>query len=141
LQLGPARCWRFVAACPIAANNGQTPKPTSAHCSGGEIAARAFSIALDFAGAVPFVGNLISGTTATIEAIDGAVLIGHGLVTTGTALLNSDPAGGVSGGTELVLGATNIAVGGAKAIPIAGNVIAGVTGLYDSYEFYEKCIK
>jgi hypothetical protein len=32
-------------------------------------------------------------------------------------------------------------LGGAKAIPIAGNVIAGVTGLYDSYQFYEKCIK
>jgi len=50
-------------------------------------------MAIDFAGSIPFVGNLVSGTAATIKAVDGVVLLG-GVVAAGNALLNSDAAGG-----------------------------------------------
>lgn len=126
-----------------AANNGQQQKRTAAQCAGQALKAKGLSIALDFAGSIPFVGNLVSGTAATIKAVDGVVLLGGGVVAAGNALLNSDAAGGAAAGTSIVLGVTNMAIGGTEAIPLLGNAVSFGVGIYDAagaYSTYQRCM-
>ena len=91
-----------------AANNVQPPSTT--HCIGQALAAKGLSILLDAVGAVPPVGNLVSGSAATIRGIDAFVSVGGAVVGTGNALLNPDPVGGASAGTSLVLAVTDVAL-------------------------------
>jgi hypothetical protein len=56
----------------------------------------------------------------------------------GLVLLNpNDRVDNVSGATNIGLAFTNIALGGTKAIPVAGNIVSGLTGFSDSYQAYK----
>ena len=148
LALGlPEWAGKTVSGPAVAANNGpntpQTPNPTTTHCLGQALAEKGLSMAIDFAGSIPFVGNLVSGTAATIKAVDGVVLLGGGVVAAGNALLNSDAAGGAAAGTSIVLGVTNMAIGGTEAIPLLGNAVSFGVGIYDAagaYSTYQRCM-
>jgi hypothetical protein len=116
----------------------QTPLfETAAHCAAQALAAKRLSIALDIGGAVPIFGNLFSGTVEGIQALDAAYYGGLAVVNVGNMAMNPSGSGAVSTGTSVGLTVASLALNGSKTIPVAGNVISGLTGLYDSYQAYK----
>jgi hypothetical protein len=137
-----------------AANNGQPPEilteqdlaaiHNGIHCAGQALKAKGLSIVLDAVGAIPGAGNLVSGAAVGIRAADAYVSGIGALSGAGLVLLNpTDRVDVASGATNLGLAFTNIALGGTKAIPVAGNIVSGLTGLYDAYgavQVYHQCV-
>ncbi len=119
----------------VAANNGQPQTPSRLNCAGKALASHRVSIAIDVVGVIP-VGNLVSGVATELRAINNAHRAAVGLVGTGFNLLNPSFGGTVSSTTNLGLALANGLAGGTKAIPVAGNIVSGLTGLYDSYQAY-----
>ena len=100
------------------------------------------SIALDAAGIIPGVGNLVSGDVAVAQSLSNVYTAGTALVSTGHALLNSDFQGAAASGTSFALAVGNGLLGGTKAIPVLGNIISvGVLGsdAYKAYQQYQQC--
>lgn len=120
-----------------AANNGQQQTPTATHCLGQALKAKGLSIALDIAGTVPVFGNLFSGTAEGIQALDAAYYGGLAVMNAGNTVMNPSASGAVSTATTFGLTAASLALNGSKMIPVAGNVVSGLTGLYDSYQAYK----
>jgi hypothetical protein len=120
-----------------AANNGQQQKRTAAQCAGQALKAKGLSIALDIAGAVPVFGNLFSGTVEGIQGLNAAYYGGLAVVNVGNTVMNPSASGGVSTVTSVGLTVASLTLNGSKMIPVAGNVVSGLTGLYDSYQAYK----
>jgi hypothetical protein len=55
----------------------------------------------------------------------------------GNTAMNPSTSGAVSTATTVGLTAASLALNGSKMIPVAGNVVSGLTGLYDSYQAYK----
>lgn len=117
-----------------AANN---PQPKKSSC-GWAVTKGAISVGLDILGAMPFLGNAVSATAmgARLGAhlIDGAVGYtgaGYGLA---TGLGDESPVGTATAATGLGLTLAGAALEGSKVIPVVGNVLSGLTGLYDSFQ-------
>lgn len=69
--------------------------------------------------------------------------MGGGVVGAAASLSDETPYGVASASGGLGLALANTALGGTKAIPIVGNVISGLTGLYDiygAYKAYQRCV-
>jgi hypothetical protein len=125
------------------ASNRQTQKPSKISCLGHALAVKGLSIAIDAAGSIPAVGNLVSGVAATARSFDRAFSASVALSATGNALMEPDEGNAGSATISIGLIATDAALGGTKAIPIVGNVFSGLTGLYDIYgafKTYQQCI-
>ena len=126
------------------ANNGTPQQPTKTHCLGQALKQNVISFALDVFGAIPAFGNLVHASVATGRIIDGVVAYGGGAYGVATGLTDEAPYGAASTGLGLGLTLAGTALGeGAKAIPVAGNVLSGLTGLYDAYQgykTYQQCI-
>ena len=134
----------------VAANNSPQ-KPTASHCAGQALKANGLSVALDIVGAIPAVGNVTSAATRIGRAglaIRGAVTNpAVGLASGGygalTGLTDESPVGAISAGTGIGLAGADLALGGTEAIPVVGNVLSGLTGLYDIYQgvkTYQQCM-
>ena len=50
-----------------------------------------------------------------------------------TGLTDESPVGAISAGTGLGLAGADLALGGTEVIPVVGNVLSGLTGVYDIY--------
>lgn len=104
---------------------------------------KGFSIALDVVGAIPGLGNMVSASAASARAIDGIISYGGGAHVIATSF-SDDPYGTGTAGVGLGLALSSTAFAeGAKAIPLAGNVFSGLTGLYDIYaanKIFQKCM-
>jgi hypothetical protein len=109
------------------------------------------SIGLDIVGAIPGLGNAVSAGAGIARAsrevfahaVDGVVAFGGGGYSAGTGAFDEDPVGGLSAGGGIGLALADVTLGGTKAIPIVGNVVSGVTGLYDIYgagKAYQSCM-
>lgn len=134
----------FIFATDVfAANNGTVATPTQQrpkNCN-AVIALGAGSVAFDVLGAIPGLGNMISagaagGRIATGIAYAGA---GYGIA---TGLKDEAPYGAASAGAGLGLTFADAAIEGGKVIPVVGNVLSGLTGLYDGYQLaktIQKC--
>ena len=120
-----------------AANNG-TQQRTATHCLGQALKQNGISFALDVVGTIPAFGNLVHAGAAAGRIIDGVVAYGGGAYGVATGLKDESPVGAASTGLGLGLTLAGTALGeGAKAIPVAGNVLSGLTGLYDAYQGYK----
>lgn len=65
--------------------------------------------------------------------VDDVVQYGGGIIGAGTSLSDESPVGAVSASAGLGLTLADASLGGTKVIPVVGNVISGLTGLYDIY--------
>src|ERR1700676_162075 len=119
-----------------AANNG-TQQRTATHCLGQALKQNGISFALDVVGTIPAFGNLVHAGAAAGRIIDGVVAYGGGAYGVATGLKDESPVGAASTGLGLGLTLAGTALGeGANAIPVAGNVLSGLTGLYEAYQRY-----
>lgn len=103
----------------IPANNGQPQNPSAIHCAGQALAAKGLSIALDVVGSIPAVGNLVSGSAASIFDLNLSGTTGPAptiLGKTGAA----EVIGWVSGAFELKL-AADIGATAAEALNCIGH--------------------
>lgn len=89
------------------------------------------SVSLDVLGAFPFLGNMVSATTAGAKVVNKVVGYSGAAYGIGTGLPDESPVGAVSAGAGLGLALADAAIEGGKVIPIVGNVLSGLTGLYD----------
>lgn len=123
----------------VPANNGSTPnqnngQPKKTGC-GLAVAQGAISVGLDVLGTIPGLGNMVSAVAAGARVVNGIVAYGGAAYGIGTGLPDESLVGAVSAGTGLGLTLADAALEGGKVIPIAGNVLSGLTGLYDGYQF------
>lgn len=146
--LSEAGSQRHSYAASNAANNGH---PTAAHCAGQALKKNGVSVALDVIGAIPAVGNATSAATGIVRAgiaidhvvTNPAVGLASGTYGAVTGLGDESPVGAASAGTGLGLVGADLALGETKAIPVVGNVLSGLTGLYDIYQAvktYQQCM-
>jgi RHS repeat-associated protein len=110
----------------------------SMHCLGVVAQKNGVSIALDVLGAIPGLGNLVSGGAAAAGA-------GWGFYQGATGKPGADTAVGLTStsvGIGLTLADATLQ-GAIKTIPVAGNIVSGLTGLYDIYQgslTYSTCM-
>jgi len=129
-----------------APNNGYKsnyPSYKGLFCTGDALAAKGLSVGLDVVGAVPGLGNAVSASAAGARAVDGIVTWGGGVFGAAASLSDETPYGAASAGGGLGLAFADVTLGGTKAIPIVGNVVSGLTGLYDiygAYKAYHSCM-
>jgi len=130
---------------PHGSGNGKTNWPPTdfkpLFCTGDALAAKGLSIGLDVVGAIPGLGNMVSAGAAGARAVDAVVTWGGGVIGAATSL--DDPVGAASSSGGLGLALANVTLGGTKAIPIAGNILSGATGLWDAYgayKAYQSCM-
>jgi RHS repeat-associated protein len=121
----------------LASNGGPiaVPKPAQHHpknCSAA-VALGAGSVAFDVLGTIPGLGNMISAGAAGGRIATGIAYAGaaYGI---GTGLGDESPVGAASAGAGLGLTFADAAMAGGTVIPVVGNVISGLTGLYDGYQ-------
>jgi RHS repeat-associated protein len=132
--------------------------PTSAHCFGEAARAKGLSIGLDVLGAIPIFGNVASATSSVargVIAIDHAInkpavglasgVVGeYGAVTGGPDEVKDSVVGGVSASAGIALVLADLSLEGTtKALPGIGNVVSGLTALWDigyAYNIYESCM-
>lgn len=123
---------------PTGAPTAANQQPTKTHCLGQALKQNGISFTLDVVGAIPAFGNLVHAGAAAGRIIDGVVAYGGGAYGVATGLKDESPVGAASTGLSLGLTLAGTALGeGAKAIPVAGNVLSGLTGLYDAYQGYK----
>jgi hypothetical protein len=127
------------------ANNGYVsnyPSYKGFFSIGDALAAKGVSIGLDVVGAIPGLGNAVSTSAAGARVVGGVATWGGAAA--GLATMNSsDPIGQESALVGAGLAWYNVALGGAKAVPIAGNILSVVTGLWDTfgaYKAYQSCM-
>jgi hypothetical protein len=126
--------------------------PTVSHCLGVAAADKGASIALDVLGTIPAVGNAVSAGAGIVRAgivvnhviTSPAFAIGSGMygayggVTAGPEEATDSLVGSASAGAGIGLALADASLAGTKAIPIVGNVVSGLTGLWDGYQAYQK---
>lgn len=116
---------------------------TAAHCAGEALKKNGVSVALDVIGAIPALGNVVSASAAGARAVDGIVGFGSAAYGITTGLKDEAPYGAISAASGLGFTLAGTALEGSKAIPVAGNVLSGLTGLYDiyqGYKTYQQCV-
>ena len=144
IELGMCTTTFAARAFGIAPNNyvSNYPSYKGVFCTGDALAAKGVSIGLDVVGAIPGLGNAVSGTAAVARAVDGIATWGGAAA--GLATMDGgDPIGQGSALGGAGLAWYNVALGGTKAIPIVGNVLSGATGLWDAYgayKAYQSCM-
>jgi RHS repeat-associated protein len=101
----------------------------------------AVSVGLDILGAIPGLGNVVSGVVATGKvairvksAVDLGVNYGGAGYGMATGIGDESPVGAVTAGTALGLTLADAAIEGGKVIPVVGNVFSALTAFYDSYQ-------
>jgi hypothetical protein len=128
----------------VAPSNGYKsnyPSYKGLFCTGDALAAKGLSIGLDVVGAIPMLGNAVSGTAAVARAVDGIATWGGGVLGAATSL--DDPVGAASSGAGLGLALANVTIQSTKVIPGIGNFISAGTGIYDAYgayKAYQSCM-
>lgn len=113
------------------------------HCAAQAVRKNGFAVVLDVVGAIPAVGNAVSATAAGARLVDGAIGIGGGVVGVVNSFSDEAPYGSTSAGAGLGLALAGAAFEGSKVIPVAGNILSGLTGLYDiysGYKVYQRCM-
>lgn len=157
--------WSLPSEQTIAPNNGTDFKPL--FCLGDAFAAKGIDVGLDALGAIPGLGNLVSGSVAgakVIKTISGAVSLAtvrqggravDGVLAYGGGFYSANSAAGEENALGSLVGAGSAGAGiglalagqtlgeGARAIPVAGNIISGATGLWDIYQgikAYKSCM-
>ena len=120
--------------------------------SGQQQQTRVVSIGLDILGAIPVFGNGVSAGAGIVRAgiavnhaiTSPAFAVGSGIygayggVTAGPEEATDSLVGSASAGAGIGLALADVSLEGTKAIPIVGNVVSGLTGLYDGYQAYQK---
>jgi RHS repeat-associated protein len=130
---GPPKTAPPVAGGSPANNPTQPQQPKKSGC-GLAVAQGAISVGLDVLGTIPGLGNMVSAGTAAARVVDGVVAYGGAAYGAATGLPDESPVGAVSAGTGLGLTLAGAALEGGKVIPVVGNVLSGLTGLYDGYQ-------
>jgi hypothetical protein len=128
---------------PNTPSHGQPQKRTATQCAGQALKKKGAAVFLDVVGAIPAFGNAVSATAAGARAIDGIVGYGSAAYGVATGLPEESPVGAATAGTGFGLFLAGTAIEGSKAIPVAGNILSGLTGLYDiyqGYEAYQQCM-
>lgn len=131
--------------------------PTSLHCLGVAAQAKGVSIGLDVLGAIPGIGNATSAATWIARAgiavnhvvtspaasLAGGAVGAYGAITAGPEDPTDTIVGGVSASAGIAATVADLSLGGTKAIPIVGNGISALTGLWDAYkaiQIYQECM-
>ena len=118
----------------LAPNNGYVsnyPSYKGVFCTGDALKEKGISIAFDVAGAIPGLGNVTSAGVAITGTAYGIATVGNDPIAA-----NSAAVGGAVPIFDMLLGGT-------KALPVVGNVVSGLTGLYDiygAYKTYQSCM-
>lgn len=124
---------RVVAATTKPTPNAQAKK---AGC-GRAVVQGLISVGLDAVGAIPLFGNMVSATAAGAKLVNDVVAYGGAAYGIGTGLNDESPVGAISASAGLGLALADAALEGGKVIPVLGNMLSGVTGLYDLYKLGE----
>jgi hypothetical protein len=125
--------------------------PTVSHCLGAAASAKGVSIGLDILGAIPVFGNGVSAgagivragiavnhaITSPVFAVGSGMYGVYGGVTAGPGEAIDSLVGSGSAGAGIGLALADVSLEGTKAIPIVGNVVSGLTGLWDGYQAYQ----
>ncbi|MGA3335480.1 MAG: RHS repeat-associated core domain-containing protein, partial [Terracidiphilus sp.] len=108
------------------------PDYSPVFCAGDALKAKGLSIGLDVVGAIPGLGNAVSGTAAVARAVDAVVT--YGGAAAGLATMDSnDPVGQESALVGAGLVGYNLVLGGTKTIPVIGNIVSVGTGIWDIF--------
>jgi RHS repeat-associated protein len=123
---------------------------TSLFCVGDALKANGLSIGFDIVGAIPGLGNLVSGTATVARVVDAVASYGgsaYGLYAGATDKTPgpSTLVGVTSASVGLSLSLADVTMQGAvKSIPVYGNIVSGLTGVYDIVDAagkYQDCMK
>jgi len=131
---------------------GRPLEPSTSHCLGAAVSAKAVSIGLDILGAIPAVGNAVSGAAGVVRAriaanhaiTSPAFAVGSGLygayegVTAGPGEAADSLVGSASAGAGIGLALADASLEGTKAIPLIGNAVSLLTLGWDGYQAYKK---
>jgi len=142
------RCSEIVSGTVDAPNNA----PTVSHCLGVAAADKGVSIGLDILGAIPAVGNAVSGTagivragiavnhaiTSPVFAVGSGVYGAYGGVTAGPEEATDALVGSASAGAGIGLALADVSLEGTKAIPLVGNAVSLLTLGWDGYQAYKE---
>ncbi len=131
----------------VAPNNA----PTVSHCLGAAASAKGVPIGLDILGAIPAVGNAVSGAagivragiavnhaiTSPVFAVGSGVYGAYGGITGGPEEATDSLVGSASAGAGIGLALADVSLAGTKAIPIVGNFVSVATLGWDGYQAYK----
>jgi len=155
--VGGVPTYGFIA--PSRSYTSTYPSYKGLFCTGDALAAKGLAIGLDAIGTIPELGNAVSAATGAGQLVVDAAPLGSeaanlidSAVTYGGGIY-----GGYTGGKENDLFSSASALitvslpvikgffkAESKAIPIAGNIVSGLTGIYDivgAYQAYSDCMK
>jgi RHS repeat-associated protein len=124
---------------------------TASHCLWVAAQAKGVSIGLDILGAIPVVGNATSATTAIVRAgiavdhginspifaLSSGAYGAYGAVTAGPEEATDSIVGAVSASAGIAATLADASLGGTEALPIVGNGLSALTGLWDGYQAYQ----
>lgn len=149
--------YAYVRGNPISLRDPLGLCPDASHCLWVAAQAKGISIGLDILGAIPGVGNATSaatwiaraGITANHVVTSPAASVAsgaygaYGAVTAGPEDPTDTIVGGVSASAGIAATLAELSVGGTNALPIVGNGLSALTGLWDAYkaiQIYQKCM-